>query len=68
MSLAHLHLISASYLSLTANFTQHKQKQIVVHTGKQMDGFVTIRTVSGDSLNHYIQCPEKFLMEVIEAA
>ena len=53
--------------------------QIVIHTGKQMENFVTIRTVvsgagsltpnsSGSPLSagNYIQCPEKYLMEVAE--
>lgn len=31
-----------------------------------MDNFVTIRTITNDSYDHFIQCPEKYLMEVVE--
>lgn len=33
-----------------------------------MDSFVTIRTITNESSNHYIQCPEKYLMEVVEGS
>lgn len=47
--------------------------QIVIHTGKQLDNFVTIRTVRpnassneepAQTLVNYIQCPEKYLLDI----
>lgn len=51
------------------------QTQIVIHTGKQLNSFVTIRTIRSNaspndapqSLVNYIQCPEKYLLEVMES-
>lgn len=78
-------------------FTQRRQAQIVIHTGKQVDSFVSVRTVrpvgvgahgggggsapggggsgaGGETSNdagpqhvtNYIQCPEKYLLEIMD--